>query len=217
MTWGKVVSMEEKWFSYPLSASQRWEGWNKEKKGGMEKKSNRPGFLHMPLGLFYFTTFRWVYFIIHLRDPLLPSICTYTHSEPPSPSSQSQRRNPAYSRPPSQHPTRKHPRPSTPPHRQHPPHPSWPSQPSRRGKHQSSHTTSDLHTIIRSSTSTRPQHHHLSEPVITILEQRPYSSPLNNHHFWKPIAPLRLSPRSTTHLYLHGEQRHRRHPYATEH
>ena len=128
MTWGKVVSMEEKWFSYPLSASQRWEGWNKEKKGGMEKKSNRPGFLHMPLGLFYFTTFRWVYFIIHLRDPLLPSIYTYAHSGPPSPSSQSQRRNPAYSRPPSQHPTRKHPRPSTPPHRQHPPHPSWPSQ-----------------------------------------------------------------------------------------
>ena len=42
-----------------------------------------------------------------------------------------------------------------------------------------SRTTSHLHTIIRSSTSTSttPQHHHLTEPVITILEQHPYSSP----------------------------------------
>ena len=36
-----------------------------------------------------------------------------------------------------------------------------------------SRTTSLLHTTIRSSTCTTPQHHHLTEPVITILEQHP--------------------------------------------
>ena len=98
-------------------------------------------------------------------------------------------------------------------------HPIW-NQPSPHRKHQSSRTTAHLHTIIRSSNTAfpTPHHHHLSEPVITILGRHPYSSQPHhhNHHFWKPIAPLRLSPRSTTHLYLHGKQRHRRHPYATE-
>ena len=92
-------------------------------------------------------------------------------------------------------------------------HPIW-NQPSPHRKHRSSRTTPHLHTIIRSSNTAfpTPRHHHLSEPVITILGRHPYSSQPHhhNHHFWKPIAPLRLSPRSTTHLYLLGKQRHRR-------
>ena len=141
----------------------------------------------------------WPRILPSKRDHLLPSIWTRKFwTAPPSPSSQTQRRNPAYSGRPHLNtyaPTTLNSSISAPiviftvlllPTPWSLPQPSIPT-PYRTSLHATvntnpSRTTSHLHTIIRSSTSTSttPQHHHLTEPVITILEQHPYSSPLQS-------------------------------------